>query len=1096
MKSEFIKEVQEQTQSLVKGHSRSNSITNNSGNYNAGMPTSSHGIGGKMTLPTPLPLSRSKSIDFSNFILFNVARIFREKAIHFWELSLADLRRMSNSSYSQQNDSRLDGDGLSESIGEGDNEGKAGVTGPCGERGTQKMCRTPFPLLSAGVFNGKGALILFGNAIIDTRDYPQHLLLKTQTKRSQNLSLISGPASVGTEFVGSDFVKDIPSKYYLHQTSSLADLSGGKRHRHVSFATYSYLRDERERLSKQQLSLTYGAKGVRPLDTINETMTDAKDGQELKSESDSDIQSENESGSIQRVFQTRSKRHDQHSQSNSPNSLLPSSPLSTPLREVVEVAVAEAEMKSESPSLSDSEDSMPDLEDVISPRHSQQRLKQQSMAALFTETSDEEEDDHEMENTNSDKSDELSEAPMRSFGQSPNVAVIDAILEKGETAMREKLQLLQEESIASSPGSSIATPIASSSAIVVPTASKTEDGTFEPHKPKTLSFVQVDTTVGDTGLSTPAKSLGFPALQLQAQIERPQLPAQQRIMRNFLRVTESLFPRSLSLAARYVLSGVATPDASSTSSFRTPGNSGLTAISPTSVAAVSPGHRTDSLVAASRQNALIVARIYPSDHALQQFWHLLSVALDVYQVAETESDLIRWSDSALGRNLLHRLVYFLVQRRDVQTWGTVLALLGGAETLCRLLYGAQLNNSVSPRCSFTSIPLPESYASTPCVDIDIATLEVYVLVYAQCLHRWGCDLQAMQVRQSLLPVIVNTLDNNLINPAQVSNSMTTTATAVSPSYSTSKQKKKNLLDLTSNNSPGAMYQLLVSAGCQTFHHGLLSQTFCQLCDEEDSARFTSMQALSTGFSGKKLRKGPSSSNIAHRSGQSHNTSDQNLLQNISRSPSVSPHVSSEQLLSTSPSMLPPQQPAARCQLIPQGGNFPCVVCLQNVSSTEASLVTFCVRCGHGGHDDHLHVWFTFEEECPAVCGCFCRQALSTQIRLALEQQQTLEESQKLIQQQVSGGVSLSGGMEVSDIAGGNDIETSSRDEMDSPLTSPITPITPLSGIIPPSPFFASSSRISPLVSSLHSETASPYRQSKSGGHSHSRRKHGTAKVIR
>lgn len=1058
-----------------------------------------------MTLPTPLPVSRTRSIDFSIFILFNVARIFREKVIHFWELSLAEVRRMSNSSYSQQTDSRLEGDGLSESIGDGDSEGKSGNIGPCGERGAQKMCRTPFPMLSAGVFNGDGALVLFGNAMIDTRDYPQHLRLKSQSNQRQKPPLISGPMSVGTEFVGSDYVKDIPSKHYLLQSSSLTETGGSKRHRHVCYATYSHLRDERERLAKQQLSLTSGAKGLRPLDTIDETVSDAKESLEVDSESDSDSGSD----SIQRVFQTKGKRQDQHSQSNSPNKLFSSSPLPSPSKEGAEGVEGENSAKnSEIPALSDTEGSIPDLEDVSLSRL---QLKPQSIAPLFSKGSDGEEDDPEMDNANSEESDELSEADMHSFGQSPNVTIIDAILEKGETAMREKLQLLPVESIAPSPGSSMTTPVASSSVPVpVPisaTATKSKDGSSELPKSKTLSFLHSDTPMDAAELSTPAKPLGSQTLHLQAAVARPQSLAQQRIMRNSLRVTESLFPRSLSLAARYVLSGIATAEvASSTTLSRTPSNSGLAANSPISIVAVSPGHRTDSLVAASRQNALIVARICPSDHALQQFWHLLSVALDVYQVAETEADLIRWSDSALGRNLLHRLVHFLIQRRDVQTWGTVLALLGGAETLCRLLYGAQQNNSASPRCSFTSIPLPESYASTPWVEIDVVSLEVYILVYAQCLHRWGCDLHAMQVRQCLLPVPVNAVESKPNHSTQSTTTTTVTSIAASPTLTPSKRKKKSLLDLSSTNSVGAMYQLLVAAGCQTFRNGLLSQTLCQLCDEEDSARFASMHAIptthnlgtnnngimSTGFNGKKLRKATSSSsnmgNMTRRSGQSNNTSDQNLLlQNASRTPSISPHVSSEQLLSTSPSMQSQRlRSAARCQLLPEGGYFPCVVCLQAISSSEASLVTFCVRCGHGGHDDHLRIWFAVEEECPAVCGCLCRQALSSQPRLALEQQ-ALVDSQNLLQQEVNGGVSMSRGMEVHGSTDEDNGETSSRDEEDSASSSPITP---LSGIIPPSPFFAPNSRASPLAPSLLNEPATLQRQSKSkskSGRSH--RKH-------
>jgi hypothetical protein len=38
------------------------------------------------------------------------------------------------------------------------------------------------------------------------------------------------------------------------------------------------------------------------------------------------------------------------------------------------------------------------------------------------------------------------------------------------------------------------------------------------------------------------------------------------------------------------------------------------------------------------------------------------------------------------------------------------------------------------------------------------------------------------------------------------------------------------------------------------------------------------------------------------------------------------------------------------------------------------MSTFCLKCGHGGHEDHLRQWFSKEVVCPAGCGCACMEA--------------------------------------------------------------------------------------------------------------------------
>lgn len=52
-----------------------------------------------------------------------------------------------------------------------------------------------------------------------------------------------------------------------------------------------------------------------------------------------------------------------------------------------------------------------------------------------------------------------------------------------------------------------------------------------------------------------------------------------------------------------------------------------------------------------------------------------------------------------------------------------------------------------------------------------------------------------------------------------------------------------------------------------------------------------------------------------------------------------------------------------CELV----DLKCVLCLEKVNG----MITFCPRCGHGGHQKHLNDWFSINEMCPTGCGCNC-----------------------------------------------------------------------------------------------------------------------------
>jgi hypothetical protein len=61
----------------------------------------------------------------------------------------------------------------------------------------------------------------------------------------------------------------------------------------------------------------------------------------------------------------------------------------------------------------------------------------------------------------------------------------------------------------------------------------------------------------------------------------------------------------------------------------------------------------------------------------------------------------------------------------------------------------------------------------------------------------------------------------------------------------------------------------------------------------------------------------------------------------------------------------------RCYTCKKHGLY-CSICCLPVRTVSAA----CVRCGHGGHFDHLLKWFQKFQECPTVgCGCKCRSSV-------------------------------------------------------------------------------------------------------------------------
>jgi len=52
--------------------------------------------------------------------------------------------------------------------------------------------------------------------------------------------------------------------------------------------------------------------------------------------------------------------------------------------------------------------------------------------------------------------------------------------------------------------------------------------------------------------------------------------------------------------------------------------------------------------------------------------------------------------------------------------------------------------------------------------------------------------------------------------------------------------------------------------------------------------------------------------------------------------------------------------------------FRCSIC----DCAVRGLFTFCEKCGHGGHMNHMTDWFSKKSSCPTGCGCFCAMSPS------------------------------------------------------------------------------------------------------------------------
>ena len=144
---------------------------------------------------------------------------------------------------------------------------------------------------------------------------------------------------------------------------------------------------------------------------------------------------------------------------------------------------------------------------------------------------------------------------------------------------------------------------------------------------------------------------------------------------------------------------------------------------------------------ACRHNAQMVQQISPADRGLSQFWQLLAVVLEMLTITDTGC-LIDWSHCTIGSALLLRLYKYLREINDIQTFATVICVLGGSDVLVDLLspiYAKQEEASQEEKRG-------NNTAAKPFDAIQVKNeLDFILYVYNDVLNRWGEQLSAVEV---------------------------------------------------------------------------------------------------------------------------------------------------------------------------------------------------------------------------------------------------------------------------------------------------------------------------------------------------------------
>lgn len=144
-------------------------------------------------------------------------------------------------------------------------------------------------------------------------------------------------------------------------------------------------------------------------------------------------------------------------------------------------------------------------------------------------------------------------------------------------------------------------------------------------------------------------------------------------------------------------------------------------------------------ISACKINAAVARKLCPTNHSLYQFWCLLSVVIEVCGIGDTES-LINWSSSALGSSLLYRLVNFIREIADLQTFATMICVLGGTNVLLDLLKQYYFDKPGLIR----KVRIGKTDESIDPSQLMIQA-EEYLYSYSELLYRWGEPLLALEV---------------------------------------------------------------------------------------------------------------------------------------------------------------------------------------------------------------------------------------------------------------------------------------------------------------------------------------------------------------
>jgi hypothetical protein len=372
-----------------------------------------------------------------------------------------------------------------------------------------------------------------------------------------------------------------------------------------------------------------------------------------------------------------------------------------------------------------------------------------------------------------------------------------------------------------------------------------------------------------------------------------------------------------------------------------------------------------------------------------------------------------WSDSAMGRPLLRRLVSHFMSRvsvgEEVQTLATIICVMGGSDQLLKLL--DVLDEHKDLEDTKTGVSLRHCNRES---------FERVLLAYHDNLTRWSLPMQALTIGKHVQSMKIHP---RIVDTAVAAESVTEEKQAGRPDEA-SRSRKTNGIAIIDHNAGinGGDESVQESKGpSQLDIHSNISLTGTKSFDTLDVEVLVlcvqcsiTLPGMPGASSGAGTGQGPPSAAFGRHSystltlpsahspyaphaafspiTKGRTVSDASSVSNITEmADDATTEYNYDDTSTISASQM--QQYGPNQTNLTQG-NYPsltrtsvnskgmlcsachsavvqCAICQQTIRG----IAYFCPLCGHGGHADHMRTWFERRSECAAGCGCRCGDAI-------------------------------------------------------------------------------------------------------------------------